>query len=107
MILLPTVAICIKKLPDLAELYWSVRYIKIPGNQSCSFVSFKVVIDASKKYLPFMSKGFESPKLTVHVGDGAEYMKKRKSEYDVIITDSPDPKGKLSVKVTMQKEFFT
>ena len=54
-----------------------------------------------------MSKGFESPKLTVHVGDGAEYMKKRKSEYDVIITDSPDPKGKLSVKVTMQKEFFT
>lgn len=40
-----------------------------------------------------MAKGFDSPKLTLHVGDGAEYMKKHKGEFDVIITDSPDPKG--------------
>lgn len=53
----------------------------------------QVVIDACKKYLPFMAKGFESPKLTLHVGDGAEYMKQHKGEFDVIITDSPDPKG--------------
>lgn len=43
-----------------------------------------------------MAKGFESPKLTVHVGDGAEYVKKHKGEFDVIITDSPDPKGNES-----------
>lgn len=54
------------------------------------------MIDASKKYLPFVSKGFESPKLTVHVEDGAEYVKKHKDEFDVIITDSPDPKGNKS-----------
>nr|ALJ10923.1 spermidine synthase [Dolomedes sulfureus] len=51
------------------------------------------VIELSKKYLPFMATGFESPKLTVHVGDGAEYMKAHQGEFDVIITDSPDPKG--------------
>nr|WBW70074.1 venom protein [Lampona murina] len=51
------------------------------------------VIDACKKYLPFMAKGFDSPKLTLHVGDGAEFMKKHKGEFDVIITDSPDPIG--------------
>lgn len=51
------------------------------------------VIELSKKYLPFMAKGFDSPKLTLHVGDGAEYMKKHKGEFDVIITDSPDPIG--------------
>ena len=53
-----------------------------------------MVIDASKKYLPFMAKGFDSPKYTLHLGDGAEYMKKHKGEYDVILTDAPDPKGK-------------
>lgn len=51
------------------------------------------VIEASKKFLPFMAKGFESPKLTCHVGDGFEYMRQHTSEYDVIITDSSDPIG--------------
>lgn len=53
----------------------------------------KKVIDVSKKYLPFMSKGFSSPKLTLHVCDGFEYMRNHKAEFDVIITDSSDPIG--------------
>nr|CAH7737816.1 unnamed protein product [Callosobruchus chinensis] len=28
------------------------------------------VVESSKKYLPFMAKGFTSPKLTLHIGDG-------------------------------------
>ncbi|KAJ8984015.1 hypothetical protein NQ317_012238 [Molorchus minor] len=51
------------------------------------------VITASKKHLPFMSKGFSSSKLTLKVCDGFEYMKKHKNEFDVIITDSSDPIG--------------
>lgn len=51
------------------------------------------VIEASKKFLPFMAKGFNSPKLTLHVGDGFEFMKQHKHEFDVIITDSSDPIG--------------
>lgn len=54
---------------------------------------FQKVIEVSKKFLPFMAKGFESPKLTVHIGDGAEFVKNQENEFDVIITDSSDPKG--------------
>uniref|UniRef100_A0A8C2DJ59 Spermidine synthase n=1 Tax=Cyprinus carpio TaxID=7962 RepID=A0A8C2DJ59_CYPCA len=51
------------------------------------------VINVSKKYLPGMAKGFFSPKLTLHVGDGFEFMKKNQDAFDVIITDSSDPVG--------------
>lgn len=51
------------------------------------------VINVSKKYLPEMAKGFFSPKLTLHVGDGFEFMKQNQDAFDVIITDSSDPVG--------------
>lgn len=51
------------------------------------------VIELSKKNLPFMACGFNSPKLTVHVGDGFDFMGKHTNEFDVIITDSSDPIG--------------
>merc|ERR1712071_42941 len=51
------------------------------------------VIEVSKKYLAFMAKGFNDPKLTLHIGDGFEFIKNHPSEFDVIITDSSDPIG--------------
>ena len=33
------------------------------------------VVDLSKKYLPFMACGFDSPKLNLTIGDGFEFMK--------------------------------
>ncbi|XP_017777255.1 PREDICTED: spermidine synthase [Nicrophorus vespilloides] len=51
------------------------------------------VIEASKKYLPFMAVGFDSPKLDLHVCDGFEFMQNHTNSYDVIITDSSDPIG--------------
>lgn len=51
------------------------------------------VVDLSKKYLPFMACGFNSPKLTLSIGDGFEYMKQHTGRFDVIITDSSDPIG--------------
>ncbi|KAF2073821.1 hypothetical protein CYY_004879 [Polysphondylium violaceum] len=53
----------------------------------------KGVIEASRKYLPNMSVGFDHPKVTLFIGDGLEFMRKRKGEFDVIITDSSDPIG--------------
>ncbi len=41
-----------------------------------------------------MAKGFLSPKATVNIGDGFEYLQQHKNEFDVIITDSSDPSGK-------------
>jgi len=51
------------------------------------------VIEVAKKYLPFVAKGFESPKLSVHVGDGFQFVKDHREQFDVIITDSSDPVG--------------
>ncbi|XP_017002475.2 spermidine synthase [Drosophila takahashii] len=51
------------------------------------------VVDLSKKYLPAMACGFENEKLKLTIGDGFDYMKKHKNEFDVIITDSSDPIG--------------
>ncbi|XP_034609450.1 spermidine synthase isoform X1 [Trachemys scripta elegans] len=51
------------------------------------------VIQVSKKYLPGMAVGYSSPKLTLHVGDGFEFMKQNQEAFDVIITDSSDPMG--------------
>ncbi|XP_067167105.1 spermidine synthase isoform X2 [Apteryx mantelli] len=53
----------------------------------------KDVIQVSKKYLPGMAVGYSSAKLTLHVGDGFEFMKQNQEAFDVIITDSSDPMG--------------
>ena len=53
----------------------------------------EAVIRNSKKFLPGMSVGFQHKNVNVVVGDGFEYLKEHKNEYDVIITDSSDPDG--------------
>ena len=57
----------------------------------------KDVIEVSKKYLPFMAKGFDDPRVKVHIMDGAKFMEENQSCFDVIITDSSDPVGPASV----------
>jgi spermidine synthase len=54
----------------------------------------EMVIDVSKKYLPNMACSFSHPKLKLFIGDGFEFLKSHKNEFDVIITDSSDPIGK-------------
>lgn len=53
------------------------------------------VIEISKKYLPTTAQGFNDKRVTVHVGDGAAFMKDRTGEFDIIIVDSSDPVGKF------------
>ena len=55
------------------------------------------VIDVSKKYLPGLAKGYDDPRVTVHVMDGAVFMEQNQGAFDVIITDSSDPIGPASV----------
>ena len=55
-----------------------------------------MVIDVSKKYLPNMSQGFSSSKLTLNIGDGFKFMQNHENEFDVIITDASDPIGKVT-----------
>ena len=64
----------------------------------------EAVIRLSKKYLPAMAVGFQHPNVKVHVGDGFAYMRERKNEFDVIITDSSDPDG--PAEALFKKEYF-
>ena len=56
-------------------------------------LNLKDVPKVSKLHLPGMAKGFESEKLNLFIGDGFEFLKNHKNEFDVIITDSSDPEG--------------
>lgn len=52
------------------------------------------VVELSKQYFPSMAKSYDDPKLELVIGDGYEYIRKLPNEsFDVIITDSSDPKG--------------
>lgn len=51
------------------------------------------VVKVSKMYLKGMAKGFDDEKLKLHIGDGFDFLKNHKNEFDVIITDSSDPEG--------------
>lgn len=55
------------------------------------------VIAVSKQYLPSLAKGFDDPRVKVHVGDGAKFLEDHPDTFDVIITDSSDPVGPASV----------
>ena len=53
------------------------------------------MIELSKQYLPSMSIGYADPRVKVHIQDGAEFLIDHCDSFDVIITDSSDPIGKL------------
>ena len=51
------------------------------------------VINVSKKYLPDMADCLSHPKVNIQVRDGVQYVQEHPQEFDVIITDAPDPEG--------------
>jgi spermidine synthase len=51
------------------------------------------VITVAKRFLPTTAKGFDDPRVTVHIEDGNAFVNARKKSYDVIIVDSSDPIG--------------
>lgn len=54
----------------------------------------KRVVELSKKYFPSMACSYDNPKLELIIGDGYKYLENLPDEsFDVIITDSSDPKG--------------
>lgn len=73
----------------------SVHQVEIDGR----------VVELSKKYLPNMARGFDSPKVRLHIGDGFEYMKQHQNKFDVIITDSSDPIG--PAESLFQESYFS
>nr|DAD19206.1 TPA_asm: hypothetical protein HUJ06_020669 [Nelumbo nucifera] len=65
----------------------------------------KMVIDVSKKFFPDLSVGFEDPRVQLHIGDAAEFLRNApEGRYDAIIVDSSDPVGPAQELV--EKPFF-
>ncbi|RZC91368.1 hypothetical protein C5167_027431 [Papaver somniferum] len=59
----------------------------------------------SKKFFPELSIGFEDPRVRLHVGDGAEFLRNStEGKYDAIIVDSSDPVGPAQELV--ERPFF-
>lgn len=57
------------------------------------------VINAGKKYFPTVASAWNDSRVTLHVGDGAEFMSRNTNhnKFDCIITDSSDPIGPAQV----------
>ncbi|GFS16078.1 spermidine synthase [Elysia marginata] len=53
----------------------------------------QMVIDVCKQHLPSMADCLTNPRVTIHTADGAEYVRNNPKQFDVIITDAPDPDG--------------
>ncbi|EXL67021.1 spermidine synthase, partial [Fusarium oxysporum f. sp. conglutinans race 2 54008] len=64
----------------------------------------EAVVRLSKEHLPSMACGFDHPKSKTHIGDGVKFLNDYKNEFDVIITDSPDPDG--PAEALFQKSYF-
>ena len=79
--------------------------VKHPSVESAILCDIdEAVIRLSKKYLPAMSIGFQHPNVSTHIGDGFQFLRDRKNEFDVIITDSSDPEG--PAETLFQKPYF-
>lgn len=56
------------------------------------------VVELSRKFLPFLAVGLNSPKVNLYIADGYKFLEAHIGYYDVIITDSSDPIGNLKTK---------
>ncbi|WP_084731209.1 polyamine aminopropyltransferase [Seinonella peptonophila] len=51
------------------------------------------VVEAAKRFFPQIAVGFQDPKVTIQIGDGIDYVRLHKDQFDVIIIDSTEPVG--------------
>ena len=64
-----------------------------------------LVVESCKKYLPTIGCELDNPKVEVVIEDAIEYIKDKKSQYDIILIDSTDPMGPGEGLFT--EEFYT
>lgn len=51
------------------------------------------VIEVCRRHFPNLASSFDDSKVNIYFQDGAQFLKNRKNQYDVIIVDSSDPIG--------------
>ncbi len=79
--------------------------LKHKSVQKVYFVEIdEAVINVSRKFFPTVSRGIDDPRVEIKCMDGAEFVKGRKSDIDVVIVDSTDIVG--FAKSLFTKKFF-
>lgn len=63
-----------------------------------------MVIEAAKKYFPWLEPALQDNRSRLLVDDGAEFLKQNKQPFDIIIVDSSEPIGPSAV--LHQEEFY-
>ncbi|MEJ2183572.1 MAG: polyamine aminopropyltransferase [Nitrospirota bacterium] len=63
------------------------------------------VIEASREFFPTVASSVGDPRVDIRAMDGAEFIKGRKGDVDVVIVDSTDPIG--FARTLFSEEFFT
>jgi spermidine synthase len=64
------------------------------------------VIEACRRFMPFVAQGFDDSRVKVHLADGAQFIKNAREDYDVIIVDGSDPDPGGPGEVLFQRSFF-
>lgn len=65
------------------------------------------VIDVSQKFLPEISDGaFDNPRVELIIQDGAEYVRKHKAEFDLVVLDLTDPVPGSPAEYLFSEEFY-
>lgn len=64
----------------------------------------KDVVDLSIEHLPFTASGLNDPRVGLYYEDGAQFIRERPGEYDLILVDSSDPIG--PAEVLFRREFY-
>jgi spermidine synthase len=68
--------------------------LKHPGIEKVDLCEIdQEVIDASRRFFPDLSVGFDNTRATVHIADGIEFIRNHPRTWDVILVDSSDPVG--------------
>lgn len=68
--------------------------IKHPRVEKATLVEIdRSVINASRRFLPEISRALDDPRVEVLVEDGIKHVQERENYYDIIIVDSTDPVG--------------
>ncbi len=79
--------------------------LRHPTVEEVFFVELdREVTEVSKRFFPTVSSGVDDPKVKTHNMDGAEFVKNRNQEFDIVIVDSTDIIGFAKSLFTV--EFF-
>ena len=62
------------------------------------------VVEVSRKFFPSLASSFSDSRVTLIIGDGADFLNENRDKFDIIIVDSTDPVG--PAEVLFHKEFY-